>query len=369
MPEPMPRPSELDPGPGGYRPVVEVVRGRVVESIHYGAVAVADPHGRLLGWWGDPHTVTFLRSSAKPFQALPLVESGAADRFGLTPADLALICASHSGTDAHVEGVSRVQALAGVREADLRCGVHPPLDPETARRLRAEGEEPTPNRHNCSGKHTGMLALARFLGEPLEGYTELTHPVQERILGAFSEMCGLPPKRIEVGIDGCSVPTFAVPLAAAATAYARLGDPAELPPARATACRRIFSAMASHPFQVAGPGRFDTRLMEAGEGRLVAKSGAEGYHAIALAPGVAGPGSPALGIAVKISDGDQGRASDRPPGQRAGARAALAVLDALDALDEGRRRRLSEFEERRLTNWRDIEVGEIRACLRLERPR
>lgn len=353
----------------GYQPVVEVVRGRVVESVHYGAVAVADAQGNLHAWWGDPETATFLRSSAKPFQALPLVESGAADRFGLTPAHLAVICASHSGTDEHLEMVRSVQALAGVREGDLLCGAHPPLDPETARRLRAGGEEPTPNRHNCSGKHTGMLALCQFLGLPLAGYTDPSHPVQERILHAFAEMCGISPEEIGVAIDGCSVPTFAIPLLSAATAYARLGDPSGLPPSRAAACRRIFASMASNPFLVAGPERFDTRLMEAGGGRVVAKGGAEGYHGIALAPGVAGPGSPALGIALKISDGDQGRPSDKPPGQRAGARTVLAVLGELGALDASQRRRLAEFEEGRLTNWRGLVVGEIRACLRLERAR
>jgi len=351
----------------GYQPVVEVLRGGIVESVHYGAVAVADPLGNLVAWWGDPETVTFLRSSAKPFQALPLVESGAADHFGLTPAHLAVICASHSGTDEHVRMVGSAQSQTGVSEDDLLCGVHPPADAETARRLRAEGLEPTPNRHNCSGKHTGMIALARYLGVPTGSYMERGHPVQERILLAISEMCSLEAGAIGVAIDGCSVPTFAVPLRAAATAYARLGDPSRLPPARAEACRRIFEAMASHPFLVAGPGRFDTQLMQVGEGRLVVKGGAEGYHGIAVAPGAAGPGSPALGIALKIADGDQGRLSDTPPGQRATARAVLAVLGELGALDAAQRGRLAEFEERRLTNWRGLEVGEVGACLRLER--
>jgi L-asparaginase II len=211
-----------------------------------------------------------------------------------------------------------------------------------------------------------MLALARFLGLPLSDYIDPGHPVQERILNALSEMCAIEPERIALGIDGCSVPTFAIPLRAAATGYARLADPSGLLPARAAACRRIFGAMASHPFLVAGPGRFDTLLIEAGRGRVVAKGGAEGYHGIALAPGAAGPGSPALGIALKVSDGDQGRPSDSPPGQRAGARAVLAVLEALGALEE-ERRQLDGFKERRLTNWRGLEVGEIRACLRLER--
>jgi L-asparaginase II len=352
----------------GYQPVVEVLRGGIVESIHFGAAAVADPQGNLVAWHGSPETVTFLRSSAKPFQALPLVESGAADHFGFTPDELAVICASHSGTDRHVRVVQAAQARCGVTENDLLCGVHPPADPETARALRAEGREPTPIRHNCSGKHTGMLALARFLGAPLTAYTLPEHPVQRRILQAFSEMCGLEPETVGVAIDGCSVPTFAVPLRAAATAYARLSDPAGLEAGRARACGRIFAAMSGHPFLVAGPGRFDTALMEACGGRLVAKGGAEGYCGIALAPGSLGPGSSGLGIAFKIADGDQGKRSDSPPGQRAGARVALALLESLGVLGAEESRRLAGFAERRVTNWRGLDVGEVRACLRLERP-
>jgi L-asparaginase II len=355
--------------PVGYQPVVEIIRGGIVESIHFGAVAVADPRGNLIAWFGDPDTVTFLRSSAKPFQALPLVESGAADAFDLTKEQLAVICASHSGTDRHVEVVRAAQAQFGVGEGDLLCGVHPPLDPETARRLRAEGREPTPIRHNCSGKHTGMLGLARFLGAPLAEYTQPDHPVQQRILKAFSEMCDVSPGRVGVAIDGCSVPTFAVSLRAAATAYARLGDPSGLAPGRAGSCRRIFSAMSECPFLVAGPGRFDTALMEACGGRLVAKGGAEGYFGVALSPGSHVPGSSGLGIAVKIADGDQGKRSDVPPGQRAGARVVLAVLEALGVLNGEESLRLSEFAEKRLTNWRGLTVGEARTSLRLERPK
>ncbi len=350
-----------------YQPVLEVTRGNVVESVHYGAVAVANARGELVAWWGDPEVVTFLRSSAKPFQALPLLESGAADRFGLSPKQLAVICASHSGTDEHVATVASVQAQAGVREKDLLCGVHPPYDPATSRRLKEAGEEPTPNRHNCSGKHTGMLALARFLGESTEDYIDPAHPIQRRILAAFAEMCAVEPSQVEVGIDGCSVPTFAVPLQAAAGAYARLAGPSALGGTRAAACQRIFAAMTAHPEMVSGPGRFDTVLMQATGGRMVAKGGAEGYHGIALTPGALGRGSPALGVAIKIADGDVGSRSDTPPGQRAGSRVVLAVLESLGALGVGDVSRLAEFGPTPVTNWRGLRVGEMRACLRLER--
>lgn len=353
--------------PLGYQPVVEVTRGDVIESVHFGAVAVADASGRVVASWGDPETATFLRSSAKPFQALPLLESGAADAFGLTPRELAIICASHSGTDEHVDLVGRVQAKAGVKESDLRCGTHPPYDDATRRRLAQEGKPPTPNRHNCSGKHTGMVTQARFFSEPIDSYEARSHPVQLRILQAFAEMCGLGPQEVHVGVDGCSVPTFAVPLRAAATAYARLADPSSLAAQRASACRRIVTAMTAHPDMVAGPGRFDTLLMQAAAGRVLCKGGAEGYRGMALLPGALAPGSPALGIAMKVSDGDLGKPSDNPPGQRAAARAALTALVDLGALDDQAVRALAEFGPRPVTNFRGLLVGEVRSCFHIRR--
>lgn len=350
-----------------YQPILEVRRGPTVESLHYGAVAVADAAGRLQAWHADASIVTFLRSSAKPFQALPLLESGAADRFGLTERQLALICASHTGSDEHVAVVESIQQACGLSESDLGCGVHRPGDPAAARRLLAAGQEPTPNRNNCSGKHSGMLALARHLGAPLEGYLDPAHRVQQLVLEAVASLCGLEPSAVAVAIDGCSAPTFAVPLHAAAMAFARLADPQRQPAARAAACRRVFAAMAAHPEMVCGPGRFDSALIQAGGGRIVCKGGAEGYHGLALAPGACGRGSPALGVAVKIADGDLGRPTDSPPGHRAGSRAVLAVLQALGALDAGAAAALAEFEAPLLTNLRGLEVGEMRACLNLQR--
>jgi L-asparaginase II len=204
-----------------------------------------------------------------------------------------------------------------------------------------------------------MLALARFLGEPIEDYISPNHPVQRRILAAFAEMCDLTQEDVAIGIDGCSVPTFAVPLRAAAVAYARLADPRDLPETRARACRRIFEAMRAHPDMVAGPGKLDTRLMAEAHGRLVAKGGAEGYHGVALAPGALGGGSPGLGIAAKIADGDAA--------QRAGGRVILAVLHALGVLGAEDLERLADFSHARVTNWRNLLVGEMHACPPLER--
>jgi L-asparaginase II len=342
-----------------YLPVFEVTRDDTIESVHHGAIAVADNEGSLIAWHGNPLMITFLRSSAKPFQALPIGESGAATALGLTPKQIAVMCASHSGTDMHAATVASLQAQAGIEEGDLQCGVHPPFDPETAKRLREKGLEPTPNRHNCSGKHSGMLTLAHFLGEPIADYLEPTHAVQRRILETFAEMCGLPQGEVHVGIDGCAAPNFAVPLVAAATAYARLADPSGLRPRLAQACQTIVAAMASHPEMVAGEGRFDTHLMRHAGGRLVSKGGAEGYRGVGVLPGAGGEGSPALGIAVKIADGNHAR--------RALAPVVLAVLEEMGVLPAKARKKLESFGPQPVLNHRKMVVGEGRVCFRLKR--
>jgi L-asparaginase II len=340
-----------------YEPLYQLTRGEMVESQHFGALAVADSDGNLLAWAGDPQFVTFMRSSAKPFQVLPLIESGAAAHFGLSLKQIALASASHAGSEAHVETAKALQEAAGVTEGDLLCGVHTPPDKEAARRLIIEGKEPTPNQHNCSGKHSGMLALARYLGEPTEGYLDLEHPVQRRILTTLAEMCGLDEAQVQLGVDGCSVPNFAVPLAAAATGLARLADPSGLPEARMKACRKVFAAMTTHPEMVSGPGRFDTRLMKAAGKRIISKAGAEGYAAIAIQAGTLGAGSPAMGLALKIADGNR----------RAARPVVLAVLQELGALGEAEMTELSEFCAGPLHNYRGIRVGETRICFDLRR--
>ncbi|OGO17865.1 MAG: hypothetical protein A2Z14_11275 [Chloroflexi bacterium RBG_16_48_8] len=343
-----------------YQPGVEVVRGGLVESVHHAAVAVADPEGKLFASWGSPETVTYMRSSAKPFQILPLLDGGGVSCFDFSLQEIAIMCASHSGTDLHVRTVLSIQGKVGVTEGDLLCGVHPPYDLETADRLKEEGVEPTPNRHNCSGKHSGMLALARLIGAPIDDYIHPQHPVQQRILKALGEMCDLKAEEIRIGVDGCSVPTFAIPLKSAATAFARLADPRPWIEARAEACRIVWQAMTTHPDMVAGPIRFDTHLMQAAKGLLLAKGGAEGYQGISIAAGALGEGSPALGVALKIADGDhEGRARSI---------VALKVLKDLGALSGVQRDSLSRFDARELNNWRGIRVGELRPCLELKHP-
>jgi len=342
-----------------YQPAYELTRGELVESVHDAAIAVVDSQGNLLASHGNPFVITYLRSSAKPFQALPFIEDGGHEHFGLTPQEIAVICASHSGTDEHVRVVSGIQDKVGIREDQLLCGTHPPYDQATADALKARGEKPTPNRHNCSGKHTGMLAQAVMHGWPTENYIDPKHPVQQRILQTFAEMCGLEPDAVHVGVDGCSAPNFAVSLYHAAFAYARLADPRALPKKRATALETIFSAMTAYPFMVGGPGRFDTLFMEAAGGAMLSKAGAEAYQGLALKPGVVKGVEGGVGIAIKIADGD-GKNRARPA-------VALETLRQLGALDEAVAAALAPFGPTgTLTNWRKIPVGEGRPCFVLE---
>ena len=353
-----------------YQPLFEVTRGRIIESIHFGAVAVVDSSGRLLAWLGDPKGITFLRSSAKPFQALPFIERGGGQTFHLTSREVALICGSHDGTDEHVKGIKGIQAKVGVQESDLLCGSHPLSHVSTVEAMRARGEVPSPNRHNCSGKHTGMLAAARMRGLPIADYVNPEHPVQKTIREKLAEMCSLPVEQVEVGIDGCSVPSFAVPLFNAALGFARLCDPRGLQVERAAACRRITQSMMANPFMVAGQGRFDTRLMEVCSGRIVAKGGAEGYMLLGLMGGLLGAESPGVGIAFKISDGDLPiRKANGETYNRVRPAVALEILRQMGYISAKELDLLAaDFGPvKPVTNWRKLVVGEARPAFTLKR--
>ncbi|HWQ83000.1 MAG TPA: asparaginase [Anaerolineales bacterium] len=353
--------------PSDTLPIFELSRAGTVESVHFGAAAVVDSTGKLIAKYGNPDLVTFLRSSAKPFQVLPLLEAGGQERFGFTPREIALMCASHSGTDSHVAVAESIQVKAGVTEADLLCGVHEPTHEPTANSLRERHEAPTPNRHNCSGKHSGMLALGRIyqavhIDDGSLDYIDNQHPVQKAILHTFADMCTLTTDQIHLGIDGCSAPNFAVPLRNAAYGFARLCDPdtgSVEPLSRREACRTVTSAMMFNPDMVGGPDTFDTTLMELGKGRWVSKGGAEGYQALGILPGVLGHGSPGLGITLKIADGDQK--------SRARHAVALAILQQLGILTADELARLGRFGPvSPVLNWRKIEVGIARPLIQLD---
>ncbi len=357
-----------------YLPILHLTRGDVVESIHYGAVAVVDAQNHLAAWYGSPDVVTFLRSSAKPFQALPFIENGGAEAYGLTPREVALLCASHSGTDEHKAVIQGIQIKTGVQESDLLCGTHPPLHAKTAEALLLRGEAPTSNRHNCSGKHTGMVAYARLKGLPYhlddQPYIDINHPIQLEIRRAFAEMCGLQPQEVHLGVDGCSAPNFAVPLRSAALGFARLCDPSALPAQRAAACRKIVPAMIANPDMVGGPDSFDTDLMRALHGKVVSKGGAEGYQAMGVMPGAIAPGSPALGITFKVSDGDLGSHTHGRGSSRGAARplVALEILRQLGVLTPEEAATMAGYGPTfEIENFRHIHVGQGYPAFSLER--
>jgi len=322
-----------------------VTRGGRDESWHHGVAAVVTPEGRRVARLGDPGVATYLRSAAKPFQALSLLEAGGEEAFGLDDADLALTCASHGGTPAHAERVASLLARGGFTQGDLLCGAHPPLDAPAAEALRRAGREPEPLHNNCSGKHAGMLLAAKLLGLPADGYTAPDHPLQRRNRERIARLCGLDPADVPEAVDGCSVPTYRVPVEAAARAWAALADPeaAGLAGAEAAAVRRAIEAMARAPEMVAGPGRFTTRLIQATGGRVIGKEGAEGFYAVA----VRGPA--ALGLALKVADG----------GERCRDGVVLDLLRLTGCLSAAELAALEDLHRPERRNHRGLAVGRI----------
>jgi len=349
------------------QPLFETTRGRIVESIHYGSIAVVDSNGKLVSSYGDPQMVAFLRSSAKPFQALPFVERGGVEHFGFTQRELSLACASHNGSLLHVQTAQAMQKKIGIEEYHLQCGTHMPDDVAELRSMIVNDRKPTPNYNNCSGKHTAMLAHAKMRGLPLENYLDINHPIQQDILATFAEMCLLSVSEIELGTDGCSAPNFAVPLFNAALGMARFCDPRELTEARATACRKITTAMAAFPEMVSGYGEFDEQLMKTGEGKLITKRGAEGFQIVGVMPGVISPDSPGLGIAFKVSDGDASRmADDLSTSNRVRPAVVIEILRQLGALSSQQEQALAGFGPvKSIKNHQDILTGQSRPVFKL----
>ena len=322
---------------------VEVIRGDEVESLHRASCAVADARGRIVERWGDVERPVYLRSAIKPIQALPLVETGAAARFDVGDAEIALACASHNGEPKHIAAVEAWLARLGLAAADLKCGAHAPLHEPSANALFRAGGAPTAVHNNCSGKHAGMLTTARHFGEPTRDYIHRDHPVQQRVARAIGEMSGVDVSHAPVGIDGCNIPTIGLPLAGLATAMARFADPHAPAPERAAAVARVRAAMAARPDMIAGTGRFSTALIEASAGKILPKTGAEGVYAVALI-------DLGLGLAIKVDDG----------AWRAAEVATAAVLRRLGALDDALAERLADFVVSPLTNRAGRRVGEVR---------
>jgi L-asparaginase II len=341
-------------------PLVEVTRGAITESRHRGHVIAVDGDGNTVAQLGAPETVTYLRSSAKPHQAIPLIASGAADRFGFTEQEVALACASHSGESLHTEIVASMLQKIGVGPEALKCGVHEPFDAETTRLLRQRGEKPTVLQNNCSGKHAGMIALALHLGAPTETYFQPDHPVQVAIKKAVAHFSEVPSEQIAMGVDGCGVPVFGVSVRAMAVMYARLVmPPADSDDATRQACQRIVSAMTTFPELIGGTSdRLDTEMMRAAKGRLISKIGAEGVYTVGVLPCEQWPHG--LGLALKIEDGEDHRA--RPT-------VVIEALRQLGVLRDESLAAISRFARFPVKNRRGDAVGEVRAAFELIRSR
>ena len=329
--------------------LVDITRGGIVESAHAGAVAVMDADGGVVFSLGDIDRPIFARSAIKGFQALPLVETGAADRFNLTDSELALACASHSGEPGHVETARGVLAKAGLAPTCLECGAHWPSQDKVARALAITGQQPTPLHNNCSGKHAGFLCVAVELGHDTKGYVGPDHPVMREITASVSAMTDYDLAQAARGVDGCSIPTYGIPLRNIARGFAQFATGQGLSPARAAAAKRLRKAVAASPFHVAGTDRFDTIIMEALREKAFIKTGAEGVYCAALP-------DQGLGIALKIADGT-GRAAQT---------AMAALLARFVPMSDAEAAIVVPRADWPMTNWNGIEVGRMRASANLQ---
>lgn len=320
--------------------LVETTRGKLVESRHHGAFVAVDVAGRTLLAQGDVERPIYPRSATKPFQAIPLITSGAATAYGLTPSELAVACASHSGEPMHVTAVRAMLGKAGLDESALRCGAHPPLSEDAFEALAACGGIPTPLCNNCSGKHAGWLLVCEHMNWPRDSYTSVDHPLQLHIKSLTEHLCQT---RLDIdacAVDGCSAPTWAMPLKALALGFARFGKPDSIASDVADACRELREDCAHFPVMVAGTGRLATKVLNAFGEEIFIKGGAEGVYA-GCVPGLG------AGFAVKIDDG----------ARRAAELVAVRLLALL--LPEAQNK-LNALHPASLHNWRGLTVGEVR---------
>lgn len=320
-------------------------RSAHVESVHRAACAVVSASGSIVHQWGDVGAAIFPRSAIKPIQVLPLLESGAAEAYGLGAAEISLACASHNSEDRHLDGVTDVLGRAGLTPDALECGPQVSTYEAVREGLLRRGVEASPLRNNCSGKHMGFLATARHLGDDPAGYVGRDHAVQQRVMQAVSEMCETDLRDAPWGIDGCSIPAFALPLANLAHGMAKLADPRALGATRAAACERIVQSIAAEPFMIAGTGRFCTAINGVLKGKAIVKTGAEGVMMAALP-------SLGFGIALKVDDG----------AGRANGVALAAVLKFLGVLTADDTAAVRDHVNIPIKDWNGAQVGEVRAA-------
>jgi L-asparaginase II len=337
--------------------LVEALRGSTVESFHRGAVAVVDDRGRLVWSCGQIERAIFPRSAVKLLQAMPLVAGGAADRLGLSDAELALACASHGGEPRHASTAAAMLAKAGVDETVLECGSHWPYHDVSQREMAHQGANPSPLHNNCSGKHAGFVcvgcATSGFTGSALldfmRGYVDPEHPVMRQVTHAIAQTTDHPLSQSPMGVDGCSIPTYAIPLYNLALGFARAGTGHGLAPDLAKAATRLRQAIAAEPFMVAGSGRFDTQVMQRLGPRVCCKVGAEGVYCASLP-------EKGWGVALKMDDGNTSRAAEV---------VMAALIEALLPLSGDDAAALGRLSETTMTNWRGRRVGSLRASASL----
>lgn len=329
--------------------LVDVIRGKMVESEHWGHIAVVNSAGELLYSNGNPDKVVFARSSMKPLQAIPIVETGAADHFQLEPADLSLACASHNGENQHTDRVKRILSKLSLTTDSLKCGTHPPRWKETYEKLMQSGKEITEEYNNCSGKHSGMLATSVHMEESVGDYYKTDHPVQQRILEVISDVTETPVQDIKIGIDGCGVPVHGIPLKNLALGFAKMANPTLFPAKRKAAIERVTSAMMEVPEMVGGTNRFCSDFMRIENGQMFGKAGAEGVYCI-------GDLKSGLGIALKIEDG-AGRATSP---------VAVEVLHQLKLISKEQNELLNEYHYPNLKNAREEIIGYLKPVFTLK---
>lgn len=330
---------------------IQVFRGDYVESTHDIHIAVVNHEGALLAYYGDPHRLTFARSSMKPFQALPVVQSGAMEAYHISEKELSLFCASHNGEPFHRESVADVLEKINLKETDLQCGTHIPRDMDSYHKLIKEGGELTSYYSNCSGKHAGMLAGSVIQEMDINTYRALSHPYQQQIINAIAKVSSYDKERIATSVDGCGVPVHRLPLTNLALAFSRLALPEKWEEDRAdlkTSLARVRDAMTAYPEMVAGTDRFDTDLMIAFGDRIVAKGGAEGVHCF-------GDKQTGIGVALKVEDGNA----------RGTNVASMEILKQLNIGNEEIWNKLKKYAKAPVLNARKETIGEIKSSFHL----
>ncbi|HKL13325.1 MAG TPA: asparaginase [Halanaerobiales bacterium] len=329
--------------------IADVYRSNLIESRHKGDIAIVDPDGTLTHFFGNPENQTYLRSAAKPFQILPVINSGAADFFNFTKQEIAVMSASHNGEEKHVNTVRNILKKIDVSEEKLNCGIHDPYFKKAAHKLYLEGNKPTEIHNNCSGKHAALLSLCKFNGWDIENYLNKEHPVQQLILTTISEVTETKKENIYLGEDGCGVVVFGLSVKKMAYGFARLANPKFLPNEYREAALRINKSIKDHPDMIAGTKRFNTDLIDVMGDKLTGKMGAEGVFCFGLYNGP--------GVSLKVEDGNS----------RAVPPVIIDILKSLNYISKQELKKLKRHEQPVVKNHHDHEVGYIKSILKLKK--